>query len=66
MAQPIAAIATKSRDHRSRKSPGSAEFFARQRKAKNAERPKQRWVEPAIETGKDASPIEGYWTREEA
>lgn len=45
MAQPIAAIATRSKDHRGRKNPGSAEFFARQRKAQNANRPKQRWVE---------------------
>jgi hypothetical protein len=64
MAQPTAAIATKSKDHRRRKNPGAAEFFAKQRKAKNAERPKQRWVEAAVDTGKDTSPIEGYWTRE--
>lgn len=45
MAQPVAAIATKSKDHRRRKNPRSADIFAAERKAKNAARPKQRWVE---------------------
>lgn len=64
MAQPI--TATRSKDHRSRKNPGSAEFFKKQRKEQNAKRPKQRWVEPAIDTSNDVSPAEGYWTRETA
>jgi hypothetical protein len=64
MAQPTAAITTKSKDHRRRKNPRSADIFAAERKARNAKRPKQRWVEAAIDTGKDTSPIEGYWTRE--
>ena len=50
MAQPVSAIATKSKDHRRRKNPGSAEFFAKQRKATNAGRPRQRWV-PSSFTG---------------
>ena len=51
------------KSHRDRKNPRSAELFAEQRHARNAERPKQHWVEPAIDTGKDASPSEGYWER---
>jgi hypothetical protein len=50
--------------HHDRKNPGSAEFFKKQRSERNASRPKQRWVEPAIDTGKDTSPSEGYWTRD--
>lgn len=50
--------------HDIRKNPASKEFFAKQRKAQNAARPKQHWVESAIETGKDSSPTEGYWSRD--
>ena len=32
------------KDHDNRKSPGSAELFDKQRKERNAARPKQRWV----------------------
>ena len=77
MAQPTAAIATKSKDHRRRKNTGSAEFFAKQRKARNAERPKQRWVESTglglstedLDRMTDAeilAIVPGHWTREEA
>ncbi len=61
MAEPL--IKVKSKDHRRRKSPGSQDFFDKQRKERNAARPKQRWVPPAIDTGHDNSPIEGYWER---
>jgi hypothetical protein len=44
MAQPIAAVTTRSKDHRRRKNQGSAEVFRKQRKARNEARPKQRWV----------------------
>lgn len=54
MAQPVTAIATKSKDHRSRKNPGSAEFFRKQRKERNASRPKQRWVGGTVAEG-------GHW-----
>lgn len=37
-------------DHRKRKSPGSADFFRKQRGERNAARPKQRWV-PSSFTG---------------
>lgn len=68
MAQPTAAIATKSKDHRRRKNPGAAEFFAKQRKAKNAERPKQRWIPQTqvIDNVRHTIVEGGYWTREEA
>lgn len=58
MAQPTAAIATKSKDHRRRKNQGSAEFFRKQRKARNEARPKQRWV------GGESVKEGGLWTRE--
>jgi hypothetical protein len=58
MAQPTAAIATKSKDHRRRKNPRSADIFAAERKARNAKRPKQRWV------GGESVSEGGYWTRE--
>lgn len=45
------AVKTKSKDHRSRRNMGSAEFFRKQRKERNAERPKQIFVE-------------GLWIRE--
>jgi len=64
MAQPTAAIATKSKDHRRRKNPGAAEFFAKQRKAKNAERPKQVWIESQLfnqETGEFVR--DAHWSR---
>jgi hypothetical protein len=32
------------KDHDRRKNPGAAEFFRKQRKARNEARPKQRWV----------------------
>ena len=32
------------KDHYAKKSPGSVEVFKKQRKAKNAARPKQRWA----------------------
>lgn len=38
------------RDHSARKNDGSAEFFRKQRKERNAARPKQRWV-PSSFTG---------------
>jgi hypothetical protein len=60
MAQPTAAIATKSKDHRRRKNPRSAEIFAAERKARNAKRFKQRWV------GGESAVEGGYWTREVA
>ena len=60
MAQPTAAMATKSKDHRRRKNPRSAEIFAAERKARNAKRPKQRWI------GGESVAEGGYWTREVA
>ena len=48
MAQPI--TNTKSKDHRNRKNPRSAELYAEARKKANASRPKQRWV-PSSFTG---------------
>ena len=39
------------RGHRNRKNPGSAEFFQKQRKARNAERPKQERIETTLEVG---------------
>lgn len=58
MAQPI--TITKSKDHRKRKNPRSADVFAEQRHEQNAKRPKQRWV------GGDSVAAGGYWTRETA
>ncbi len=58
MAQPVTAIATKSKDHRRRKNPRSADLYAEQRRAKNSTRPKQRWV------GGESVVEGGYWTRE--
>jgi hypothetical protein len=60
MAQPTQAITTKSKDHRRRRNPRSADIFAAERKARNAKRPKQRWV------GGDSVLAGGYWTREAA
>lgn len=48
MAEPI--VKVKSKDHRRRKSPGSRDFFDKQRFERNAARPKQRWV-PSSFTG---------------
>lgn len=57
MAQQVAAIATKSKDHRRRKNQGSAEVFRKQRKARNEARPKQRWV------GGESVATGGHWER---
>ncbi len=51
MAEPI--VKVKSKDHRRRKSPGSRDFFDKQRFERNAARPKQRYDE-----------VKGLWTRE--
>jgi len=66
MAQPTAAIATKSKDHRRRKNPRSADIFATERKAKNAKRPKQRWIPQTqvIDNVRHTIVEGGYWTRE--
>ncbi len=64
MAQPTAAIATKSKDHRRRKNPRSADIFAAERKARNAARPKQIWIESQIfnqETGEFIR--DAHWSR---
>lgn len=57
MAQPVTAIATKSKDHRRRKNPGSAELFRKQKKARNEARPKQRWI------GGESVAEGGHWER---
>ena len=75
MAQPTVAIATKSKDHRRRKNPRSAEIFAAERKARNAKRPKQRWIPSSVassmlsndDTLTDQETLVvtlGHWTRE--
>jgi hypothetical protein len=56
----------KTKQHRNRKNPRSAELWRERKRALNAARPKQRWVSAAIDTGSDASPAAGYWTREPA
>jgi hypothetical protein len=38
--------AKNTKPHHVRKNMGSAEFFRKQRKARNAARPKQRWFDP--------------------
>jgi len=52
------------KSHRYRKNPRSHELYKEENKRQNAERSKQRWVSAAIDTGRDSSPSEGYWTRE--
>lgn len=49
----------KTKQHRSRKNPRSAELWRERKRALNAARPKQRFVGESVETG-------GYWTREAA
>lgn len=49
MAQPI--TITKSKDHRRRKNPRSAELFAHRRHETNAARPKQERIESIFEVG---------------
>lgn len=44
--------------HRDRKSPGSREHFQKLRRARNASRPKQRWI------GGESVTEGGCWTRE--
>ena len=64
MAQPTAAIATKSKDHRRRKNPRSADIFAAERKARNASRPKQIWIESQLfnqDTGEFVR--DAHWSR---
>lgn len=64
MAQPVSAIATKSKDHRRRKNPRSADIFAAERKAQNASRPKQIWIESRLlnsETGESVR--DAHWSR---
>jgi len=46
-----------SRDHSARKNPGSAEFFTKQRKERNAARPKQTRV-PSTLNGTDMRDID--------
>lgn len=45
------------KDHRDRKAMGAAEFFRKQRKQRNAARPKQRW------TGGESVNTGGHWER---
>lgn len=62
MAQPI--TNTKSKDHRNRKNPRSAELYADARKKANASRPKQIWIESQIfnqETGEFVR--DAHWSR---
>lgn len=47
--------AKNTKPHDKRKSQGSAEFFRKQRKARNEARPKQRWVE--------GGQFGGHWER---
>jgi hypothetical protein len=50
--------------HRDRKNPGSAEFFRKQKKERNAARPKQIWIESQIfnpETGQFIR--DAHWSR---
>jgi len=55
MAQPV--VATKSKDHRRRKNPRSAELYSEARKKVNASRPKQRWI------GGESVAEGGHWER---
>ena len=57
-------IDEKKKSHRHRKNPRSYELYKEENKRQNAERPKQRWVPAAIDTGSDMSPSEGYWMRD--
>ena len=45
------------KNHNAKKSPGMREKFERERKARNAERPKQRW------TGGESVKEGGHWER---
>jgi len=45
------------KDHRNRKSPGSKEFFDKQRFERNSARPKQKWV------GGESVKQGGHWER---
>jgi hypothetical protein len=48
-------------DHRDRKSGPGAEKWAKDKKARNAERPYQIWTEPVLNTKGEAI-ISGFWT----
>lgn len=54
MAQPV--VVTKSKDHRRRKNPRSAELHAEERKQRNAARGKQVWIGTTVADG-------GFWER---
>lgn len=54
----VDAATTKSKDHRHRKNPRSAEIAAEQRHERNMARPAQRWV------GGESVAEGGHWSRE--
>ena len=63
MSQPVAAIKQKSKDHRHRKNPRSAELAAEARHKTNAARGKQRWVQPLRDHLTGDVVMAGYWER---
>ena len=52
------------KQHRKRKNPQARDAWQERKRALNAARGKQVFAAPAIDTGSDASPVEGLWRRE--
>jgi hypothetical protein len=55
----------KTKQHRNRKNPRSAELWRERKRALNSARPKQRWFH-AIQDVDSGILTPGYWTREAA
>jgi hypothetical protein len=54
------------KDHRARRNMGSAEFFRKQRKERNAARGKQTWIEGSLNTDANGTVVgstPGHWER---